>query len=427
MIRRNKGGTDVKRRKLVAVLAAGALAAALTGGVAKAEAPERGGGDPCSGDTIKVGGVVYGGFYADSERGVQARLDRANDEDELGTGQTFDFIGVEEDNSEPSENTDAVRRLIQQENVCAILPMMTATPTGVTFAEDQGVPVYGWAIGPEWCDTTVAFGFSGGCLTPPDPDVYTNAWGVLLREKLKAEGEKIKGKTMAIIADDNDLGRSGIETQTASVEDVGVDVVYAEANVPGPPAASPADFTPFANDLLEADDGDPPDMIMLLMSSLNVLGLDAKLKELNYEGLLTNAVQYDPRLIGGAEGSTVYIQMAPFQAAPENENVQQLIDDVTASFPDLDLATGLTQPLAGGYWAAEMMLEMMKEVDGDLSQDAIVEAGNDGFVFRVPETIARTKWPKSHSQGSPCGTLVEAVAGEYTIAVPFTCGKFKKL
>lgn len=423
----HKGGTVVRRSKFVAVLVVSAVAVSLIGGVAKAEAPERGGDDPCSGDTIKIGGVVYGGFYGDSADGVEARLNRANEEDELGTGQTFEFIGVEEDNSEPSENTDGVRKLIQQDNVCAILPMMTATPAGVTFAEEQGTPVFGWAIGPEWCDTTVAFGFSGGCLTPPEPEVFGNTWGVLLREKFKAAGDSIKGKTMAIIADDNDLGRSGIETQTAAIEDVGAKVIYAEANVPGPPAPSPADFTPFANELLEADDGEPPDMIMLLMSSLNVLGMAGKLKELGYEGLQTNAVQYDPRLVGGAEGSTVFIQMAPFQAAPENENVQRLIDDVVASFPDLDLETGLTQPLAGGYWSAEMMLEMMQKVDGDLSQAALVEAGNDNFVFEVPDTIARTKWPKAHSQGSPCGTLVEAVAGEYTIAVPFTCGKIKKL
>jgi len=417
----------VKRRKLLAVLTVGALAAALLGGVAKADAPERRGGDPCSGDTIKVGGVVHAAFYDSSAQGVQARLDRANEEDELGTGQTFEFIGATDDNAEPSENTDAVRQLIQQENVCAILPLQTSTPAGVTFAEEQGVPVFGWAIGPEWCDTTVAFGFSGGCLTPAEPEVYGNTWGVLVREKLKAEGDSIKGKTLAIIADDNDLGRSGIETQTASIEDVGAKVIYAEANVPGPPAPSPADFTPFANEILESDDGEAPDMIMLLMSSLNVLGMDAKLKELGYGGLLTNAVQYDPRLIGGAEGSTVFIQMAPFQAAPENTHVQQLIDDVVASFPDTDLETGLTQPMAGGYWAAEMMLQMMKKVDGDLSQAAIVEAGNDGFTFEVPDTVAKTKWPKAHSQGSPCGTLVEAVGGEYTIAVPFTCGKIKKL
>jgi branched-chain amino acid transport system substrate-binding protein len=213
---------------------------ALMGTVAQADAPERRGGDPCSGDTIKVGGVVHAAFYADAEQGVQARLDRANEEDELGTGQTFEFVGVTDDNAEPSENTDAVRQLIQQENVCAILPVQSSTPAGVTFAEEQGTPVFGWAIGPEWCDTTVGFGFSGGCLTPAEPEVFGNTWGVLVREKLKAEGDSIKGKTLAIIADDNDLGRSGIETQSAAFEDVGADVVYAEANVPGPPAPSPA-------------------------------------------------------------------------------------------------------------------------------------------------------------------------------------------
>jgi branched-chain amino acid transport system substrate-binding protein len=207
-----------------------------------------------------------------------------------------------------------------------------------------------------------------------------------------------------------------------------MEVVYAEAKVPGPPAAPPADFTPFAQELLEADDGEAPDIICLLMSSTNVLSMAGKLKELGYEGVQTNAVQYDPRLIGGAEGSTVYIQMAPFQAAPENRRVQQLIDDVAAEFGAADLETGgqgqlLTQPLAAGYWSAEFFIRLAKKAGKDISREAIVEAGNDNFSFGVKGTVARTKWPKAHGQGSACGTLVEAQGGEYVIAVPFTCGR----
>jgi hypothetical protein len=160
------------------------------------------------------------------------------------------------------------------------------------------------------------------------------------------------------------------------------------------------------------------------MSSTNVLNLAAKLKELGYEGVQTNAVQYDPRLISGAEGSTVFIQMAPFQAAPDNEHVQQMIDDVEAEFgPDQQLV----QPLAAGYWSAEFFIQVLKKAGEDLTRESFLEVANDGFVFRVPDTIARTKWPKAHSQGSACGTLVEAEGEEYVIAVPFTCGKIKKL
>ncbi|HEX6313114.1 MAG TPA: ABC transporter substrate-binding protein [Acidimicrobiia bacterium] len=399
-----------------AVLAACLLVSGVAASAAIADTPARGGGD-----TIKIGGVGYGAFYGDSARGVEARIARANRDEELPGGRQIEFVGFEEDDSDPTENADATQRLIQQEDVFAIVPMVSPFPAGIELAEREGVPVFGWAIGPEWCDKEVAFGFSGGCLTPSDPKLYSNAWGVLLRDKFDGD---IEGKTVAIIAEDNDLGRSGLETQEASFEDVGMEVVFSEASMPAPPAAPPSDYTPFANDLLSSSDGDAPDIICLLLSSGNVLGMADKLKELGFEGVQTNAVQYDPRLIEGAEGSTVFIQMAPFQSAPENENVQQMIDDVEAEFGPDQL---LVQPLAAGYWSADFFIEVLKEAGADATQEDFLEVANDGFKFGVPDTVATTKWPKAHKQGSACGSLVEAQGSEYVVAVPFTCGKIKKL
>jgi ABC-type branched-subunit amino acid transport system substrate-binding protein len=399
-----------------AVLTACVLASALAAGAAVADTPGRGGGE-----TIKIGGVGYGAFYGDSAAGVEARIARANRDEELPGGTQIEFVGFEEDDSDPTENSDATQRLIQQEDVFAIVPMMTPFPAGIELAEREGVPVFGWAIGPEWCDKEVAFGFSGGCLTPPEPEVYSNAWGVLLRDKFAGD---IEGKTAAIIAEDNDLGRSGLITQEAAFEDVGLEVVYSEARMPAPPAAPPSDYTPFANELLESNDGDAPDVICLLLSSGNVLGMADKLRELEYAGVQTNAVQYDPRLIEGAEGSTVFIQMASFQAAPENEHVQQMIDDVEAEFGPDQL---LVQPLASGYWAADFFIEVLKKAGRNPSQEEFLEVANDGFRYGVPDTVATTKWPKAHNQGSACGSLMEAQGEEYVVAVPFTCGKIKKL
>ncbi|MGH9031403.1 MAG: ABC transporter substrate-binding protein [Acidimicrobiia bacterium] len=400
-----------------AVVAACVMGSVAAAGAAVADAPERAGG----GETIRIGGVGYGAFYGDSARGVQARIARANRDGELPGDAQLEFVGFEEDNSDPTENADATQRLIQQEDVFAIVPMMSPFPTGIELAEREGVPVFGWAIGPEWCGKTVAFGFTGGCLTPDDPERYSNAWGVLLRDLFDGD---IEGKTAAIISEDNDLGRSGLVTQSASFEDVGIDVVYSEASMPAPPAAPPSDYTPFANELLESDDGEPPDIINLLTSSGNVLGMAEKLRELNYEGVQTNAVQYDPRLIATAEGSTVYIQMAPFQSAPENEHVQQLIDDVEEEFGPDQL---LVQSLAAGYWSADFFIEVLKEAGPDASQEEFLEVANDGFRYGVRDTIARTRWPKAHDQGSACGSLVQAEGEDYVAAVPFTCGKVKKL
>ncbi|MGH9026529.1 MAG: ABC transporter substrate-binding protein, partial [Acidimicrobiia bacterium] len=191
-------------------------------------------------DTIKVGAIATESLYGPIGVGFQARLDRANREGELPGGRMFDYVGLEDDGQTDQGNIDAARKLVEQDEVFAIA-MQSALSSSVDYLESENVPLVGWAIGPQWCGAQNAFGWSGGCLTPSDPQFSSTAIGTLVSDELGGDAD---GTTVSIIADDNDLGQSGVTTQTASFEETGFDVVYGEARVPAPPAPPPADYSP---------------------------------------------------------------------------------------------------------------------------------------------------------------------------------------
>jgi branched-chain amino acid transport system substrate-binding protein len=428
----NKGGPTVKWRKMLAVMAAGALV------VVAAACSESDSGDDSSDDTssqeepstrttrgvtddtIKVGAIATEAIYGPIGTGFQARLDRANREGELPGGRQFEYVGLVDDLQTDAGNLAAAQELVEEDEVFAVA-MQSAQSSSVDYLGEQTVPLVGWAIGPQWCGAENAFGFSGGCLTPTDPQFASDAIGVLVNEKLGGDAE---GATVAIIADDNDLGRSGITTQTASFESAGFDVVYAEPRVPAPPAPAPSDYSPFVNELLTSSDGDAPDVIYLLTSPNNTLAMAQSLKDQNYEGEILNAIAYDYRLTSTAEGTNVYIQFAAFETAPENEYMEQMINDLERTDPELQLPL---QTAAAGYFSAELLIRVLQEVGEDVTAERFIQIANDDFEFGIPDTLGDITYPDAHNQGAPCGSLVEYAGTEFEVAVPFQCGELIEL
>ena len=327
--------------------------------------------------------------------------------------------GCVDDMQTDQGNIAAAQELVEEDEVFAVA-MQSALPASVDYLNEQTVPLVGWAIGPQWCGADNAFGFSGGCLTPPDPTVSGNAIGVLTAELIGGEAD---GTTVSIIADDNDLGRSGLTTQSAAFESVGFDVVYQEPRVPAPPAPAPSDYSPFVNELLTSADGDAPDVIYLLTSPNNTLAMIQGLKDQNYEGEIVNAVAYDSRLTAAAEGTTSYIQYAGFETAPQNEYMEQMIGDLERTDPELAGQIPI-QTLAAGYFSAEFLVRVLQEVGEDVTAERFLQIANDDFEFGIPDTLGTITYPDSHTQGSPCGSLMTYTGSEFEVAVPFMCGEF---
>ena len=97
----------------------------------------------------------------------------------------------------------------------ALLPLMTPNLNNATasFLAQNHVPFMGWGIAQPWCKNPYGFAFTG-CIVPPTNNPNTgNTWGVLIDSMIKAQGDSAggKGKTAAVIAEDNDSGKTGFK------------------------------------------------------------------------------------------------------------------------------------------------------------------------------------------------------------------------
>jgi ABC-type branched-subunit amino acid transport system substrate-binding protein len=411
----------VKRNKLVGativlavVFAMSSMSAASSSG--RPDRPTRGVTDT----TITVGGLGYAAFYQDSAVGAQARFDKANNNNEIPGGRKINFLGFRDDGSDQSKNLDEGRKLVQEDQVFAVVPVITPFLGASDFFAQNKTPFVGWGISSGFCENPFGFGFSG-CLTPENPKTAASTWGDLIR-KGNFNGNA-KGKTAAVIAEDNDSGKAGVKVITASAKAGGFKVVYNKNPIP-PAPATVSDFTPFANEIMTSNKGRPADVVFLTLAVNNVTGLSNKLLELGYQGVLTNAVGYDPRLASQFVGSSVFIQFNAFESAPQgNTAMQQIIDEIRAVKSD----QLLTQPVLAGYLSADMFVQMLKKTGKNLTETRFARAANKSFKYEYKDVAGPIAYPAGHDTGNTCGTLVESDGTNYTVKVPFACYKRVKV
>ena len=162
----------------------------------------------------------------------------------------------------------------------------------------------------------------------------------------------------------------------------------------------------------------------MTLAANNVTGLQNKLLELGYQGVLTNAVGYDPRLASQHVGSSVFIQFNAFESAQQgNTAMQQIIDEVRAVKAD----QLLTQPVLAGYLSADMFVQMLKKTGRNLTEERFLRAANRNFKYELKDVVGSISFPAGHERGGTCGTLVESEGTSYTIRVPFDCYKHVKV
>jgi ABC-type branched-subunit amino acid transport system substrate-binding protein len=329
-------------------------------------------------------------------------------------GREIDLIGLRDDGGDTQQHLDEARKLVQEDEIFAAVPVITPALGGADFFLQNRTPFFGWGIAAGFCDNPAGYGFSG-CLTPPDPTRVSAAWGEQLKKYFDGD---VEGKTAAVISEDNDSGEVGHQVIARSAEAAGFEVVYSNNPVPAPPAVV-ADVTPFANEIMSSNDGNPPDVVFVVTSFQNVTALQGKLRELGYDGVLTNAVGYDPRLAAQFVGSTVYIQFNAFETAEEgNTAMQKIIDNVRAVDPDI----ALTQPLLSAYLSADFFVKALKQTGKNLTAERFLQTANK-MRYSYKDVTGPIKFPLGHKQGQPCGTLVESDGTAYTVRIPFECYK----
>jgi branched-chain amino acid transport system substrate-binding protein len=416
----------VRRRRWIAVTTVVAVASALamvgagSSGAGARVGQVRGVTDT----TISVAGLSQASQFSAQEMktGSQAAFSGVT-----VAGRKINYVESADDKGDPTTSLSEAQRLVQQDQVFAVVPALTPVmDQAATFFSQQHVPFFGWGIDHGFCNNPYAFGFTG-CIVPPETIPTTGTtWGALISSYYKKHGSPngSTGKTAAVIAEDNDTGRTGAIVIGAQARKAGFKVVFQKNDLPATP---PGDYSPYVNELMTSNSGKQPDVIFVTTSVQNTLNLPGKLVQAGFNGILTNAVLYDPRAVSLMKGNSVFTQFD----VPEdtsNATMQQIVSKIKAAG-----ATQITQPMLSAYFSADAFVAVLKKVGKNLTPESMAKAMAN-FTYQVPGIVGPTKYPAAKTQGAPCGTLVFSDGTSWSVQVPYACyqnfnyktGKFLK-
>jgi ABC-type branched-subunit amino acid transport system substrate-binding protein len=412
----------VKRRKWVAASAVAAVVGAFasTGIVATstAGAGSRTDARGVTATSINVAGLGAGPNFTGPElkNGATARFAVENAKGGV-FGRKINYVESADDKSDPNTDLSEAQRLVQQDQVFALVPVLTPVLQASTFLTQQHVPFFGWGINAGYCKNPYAFGFTGCIVPPADGSIPTTGttWGDLAAAYFKSHGSPggSKGKTAAVIAEDLDTGKTGAIVIGAQAKVSGFKVVYQKNPIPANPV--PGDYSPYVNALMTSNAGKPPDVIFVTTAFQNVLGLSKALLTAGFQGLLTNAVAYDPRLVSSAKGQTVFTQFD----VPEdtsNATMQQITNDIKA----VSAGAPITQGTLAAYFSADSFVAALKKAGKNLTPEGLAKAMSS-LTYQVPGIVGPTKYPAAQTLGAPCGLLTQSDGTKYSIVVPYGC------
>ncbi|WP_367046441.1 ABC transporter substrate-binding protein [Streptomyces sp. Je 1-332] len=408
-------------RTITAAVAALLLATACN---SASNSSDSSGGDKAGGsvrgvsaDSIKVGGIVSmttasGYSKKDTDLGAKARFDRANAEGGVH-GRKIDYLGAEDDGQDPGKNLAAARKLVQQDKVFAISPMSSVTFSGADFLQKQKVPTFGWGTIPPFCGPSYMYGF-GGCMVPMPGGTITQSWP----EGLKKVTDGSKGKSVAILANDNDAGTFAIRTYKQSFAAAGYQVTYAKSTVPA--TSVPSDWSAYTKEILRSDGGKAPDVVVSVMQTPYNIGLFTAVKRSGFKGVITDPTDYDPGLLAKSatrkalDGVHILLSFQPFEQ--KTAAMKQFKADIRKTAGE---DVPLNMHMMTGYMSADLFLSIAEKAGKDLTVNAFQAAAN-GFSDK-DTMVGDRSLPKGQKESFGCGALVQLKDGTYSVSSPFRC------
>lgn len=363
---------------------------------------------------IRVAGVEAKSLWAGTEIGAEARFDRQNSEGGVD-GRKITLVETADDQLDPTADLQQTKRIVAEDNIFAVVPVMTITFQGGVYLNEQGVPFFGWGISPQFCGNKWGFGITG-CVVQSDPSLGTSSLPLMSARMLNKPANTL---SMAQIAEDTAAASGSLAVVKNTATRIGMKTVYSAAPIPAPPATV-GDFTPYVQAIMHSNNGGPPDVVLLLLASpSNILGMQKGLQNAGFKGPIINTLTYSPQLVAASKGGTVYVQTAPIEAASTTPAVAQMITDIQK------LQTGpITLFEEYGYWQADMFIDALKATGPDLTRSRL-EAAAEKMTYYVKNTIGPTTYPGASEQPGVCGDLVTSTGTKYVISLPYNCATLK--
>lgn len=363
--------------------------------------------------TVKVGGLgtiesAGSVTYAGVEEGARALFERVNAEGGVH-GRTIEFLGVRDERLDNAVGIEEARRLVERDEVFAVVPIATARSTGANEVfQRAGVPYFGWGTQTSFCGPEMAFGFSG-CLVSEDDDYKNLAWPNVIRKAFP------DAETIGAISEEGDPGPRSTGQILAGAAEYGFEEVYRDTSM----AYENVDFTPFVQEIMAAN----PDVLLLVLNGANAVQMAGRLKAAGYEGHISAPTVYDPRVLQveaaaqALEGTSHHYGFAPFES--DNPGIAQLEADVERYAP----GTQITQPVAAGYFSALLFVEILEATGEELTRESFLETANSGFRFDAGGAIGEITFPDAHDGNPNCGSLSIVRNRTFETLVDLSCAE----
>jgi hypothetical protein len=399
----------VKRNSFVAALlvAMTSIAAVVGSGPGPASAAAATPGVTAT--EIHLGAMVNNSIFGDNITGAKARIARENAKGGVN-GRKLVIDTVVDDKGDNTTDLNGAKQLAA-EDIFAVAPVATVSFAGADYLNLKKIPVFGWSTQPVWCGKQYLFGYAGNNCDPSTQKFTADLSSAY--SKLVASGT-MKGANVAVITEDNDAAKATGERIKTGFEAYG-STVFLDSSLASPPTVV-GDYTPYAQKIMTSNNGKPADLVQMLGSPGNTLGLYGKLKQLGYTGSFITFTLYDPRVAAFAPGMVANVTFAAYEEAPQVPAVAQMIADLKAQDPNVVL----TQGAASGYWTMDILIAMLKKTGKNLTRDSFMKVANN-FAYDYAGAASQVKFPRDHSHVPVCASFVRSDGTKYVVVAPFKC------
>ncbi len=343
-----------------------------------------------------------------------ARFKRFNDNDEI-KGMKIDYKEYVDDNQDPAKSqTEAAQPRAPGRCVRDRARPVRHNPGA--FLNSQHVPYFGWAFDDdvlqrhETAQGAKLYGFGfDGCLVPANPKRMPGTGADQLYQYVTKKTGKTN-PTVALFSTDTQAGRDSTGFQASAYAGAGFKVVYSKGEIPTPPVA---DYTPYVQKVMTADNGNPPDLMVCLLAT-QCINMYTPIHTGGYNGSFFSAF-YDPRVASSLEGALLLSSSQPPQdPTPATEQMQKDIDAVKSG-------QQITSGALAGYLSADLFIQALAKASPNPTPEK-VQAAASKMTYQEKGLIGPTKYPDSHVIPTPsCGAIVASDGTNFSVVEPYTC------
>jgi hypothetical protein len=185
------------------------------------------------------------------------------------------------------------------------------------------------------------------------------------------------------------------------------------------PVSGVTDFTQYVNIVNEKK----PDVVIVSVDFASAIKLKAAIIQSGYDGIVVDYVSYIPGLLDSSKDTAAALEGGYSNSQfPPNEDGGQGTKDIAAGLKAIGATEFVTQGASIGWWSADVMIQMLEDIEGDITPDTFRELAESGWEYEpVDGGIGPISYPEGHTNMAPCAGLVKVEGGKYVSAVPFKC------